>query len=260
MPSYTPVQKAAIQQFTGFTNAKESVAAKQLKNHNWNIEQAVDAGTIHFEDDEGAIMKRKADHDLLNDRFFASNNNSSAPTPATQSLNKLFDKYRDNAKGEPDTIGVEGSMHYLSDLGLSLDEPVVLAILTELNAPTMGELTREGFVDGWKRLRAPTLADQKSTLPNLRASLPSSPQGLFRTTYRHTFRLALSPGQRSLPLDTATEYFRLLLSPPSLNWSTATTPWLDLWLEYLTTKWKKAISKDVWEQTGVFVQKSLEDE
>lgn len=59
----------------------------------------------------------------------------------------------DNAKGEPDTIGVEGSMRYLSDLGLSLDEPVVLAILTELNAPTMGELTREGFVDGWKRLR-----------------------------------------------------------------------------------------------------------
>ena len=43
MPSYTPNQKAAIQQFTGFTSAKESVAAKQLKNHNWNIEQAVDA-------------------------------------------------------------------------------------------------------------------------------------------------------------------------------------------------------------------------
>ncbi|KAL8940491.1 MAG: hypothetical protein Q9216_002778, partial [Gyalolechia sp. 2 TL-2023] len=72
--------------------------------------------------------------------------------------------------------------------------------------------------------------------------------------------MALSPGQRSLPLETATEYFRLLLSPPSVKWSTPSTPWLDLWLEYLTTKWKKAISKDVWEQTGVFVQKSLEDE
>lgn len=72
--------------------------------------------------------------------------------------------------------------------------------------------------------------------------------------------MALSPGQRSLPLETATEYFRLLLSPPSVKWSTPSTPWLDLWLEFLTTKWKKAISKDVWEQTGVFVQKSLEDE
>ena len=56
----------------------------------------------------------------------------------------------DNPANEPDTIGVEGSMRYLSDLGVSLDEVVVLAILTELSAPTMGELTREGFVEGWK--------------------------------------------------------------------------------------------------------------
>ena len=47
-------------------------------------------------------------------------------------------------------------MRYLQDLGLSLEEPVVLAILTELAAPTMGELTRSGFIDGWKRLRYPS--------------------------------------------------------------------------------------------------------
>lgn len=188
-------------------------------------------------------------------------------------------------------------MRYLQDLGLSLDEPVVLAILTELAAPTMGELTRSGFVDGWKRLRyaprpstlqsihhsteppppptfsphltkapphsAATLSDQKSTLPNLRTSLSSSstsPQGLFRQTYKHTFRLALAPGQRSLPLDTALEYWRLLLSPPALKWNTKTTPWLDYWIEYLTTKGKKGVSKDMWEQTAVFAGKSLEDE
>lgn len=44
-------------------------------------------------------------------------------------------------------------MRYLGDLGLSLEEPVVLAVLTELDAPTMGELTRKGFVDGWKKHR-----------------------------------------------------------------------------------------------------------
>ncbi|KAL9029835.1 MAG: hypothetical protein Q9196_001980, partial [Gyalolechia fulgens] len=220
MPSYTPSQRSAIQQFIGFTSAKDSVAVKHLKAQSWNIEQAVDA-------------------------FFASNRLPSGPSSAAQSLNKLFDKYRDNAKGEPDSIGVEGSMRYLADLGLSLDEPVVLAILTELAAPTMGELTREGFNDGWRQLRAFTINDQKAALANLRSSLASPSQGLFRKTYRHTFRMALSPGQRSLPLETATEYFRLLLSPPSLKWSTPSTPWLDLWLEYLTTKWKKAISKDV---------------
>lgn len=107
------------------------------------------------------------------DRFYQSKSSAPASSQTEQSLNKLFDKYRglssphsrncqpdadpcnlvDNPKDEPDTIGVEGSMRYLTDLGLSLEEPVVLAVLTELEAPTMGELTRKGFVEGWKRLR-----------------------------------------------------------------------------------------------------------
>ncbi|KAL8812916.1 MAG: hypothetical protein Q9223_000451 [Gallowayella weberi] len=228
-----------------------------------------------------ATMKRKTNELLFNNKRYFQSNTPKDVSSGTQTLNKLFDTYRgqlflakaltpqshaepqttlDNPKEEPDTIGVEGSMRYLQDLGLSLEEPVVLAILTELGAPTMGELTRQGFVDGWKRLRASNLADQKSTLHSLRSSLPSSPQGLFRTTYKHTFRLALASGQRTLPLETATEYWRLLLSPPSLQWNTSMTPWLDYWMEYLAEKWKKGVSKDMWEQTGVFVQKSLEDE
>ena len=44
-------------------------------------------------------------------------------------------------------------MRYLQDLGLKLDEAVLLAVLTEISAPTMGEMTRTGFVDGWKALK-----------------------------------------------------------------------------------------------------------
>ncbi|KAL8748671.1 MAG: hypothetical protein Q9199_008112, partial [Rusavskia elegans] len=97
--------------------------------------------------------KRRVDEYPPNDRYFQSNNPSKDASSSTSALTKLFDSYRDNPKDEPDTIGVEGSMRYLQDLGLSLEEPVVLAILTELAAPTMGELTRSGFVEGWKRLR-----------------------------------------------------------------------------------------------------------
>ena len=59
----------------------------------------------------------------------------------------------DNAAEEPDMIGIEGSMRYLTDLGVKLDDVVVLAILTELGAPTMGEFTRDGFVSGWQNHR-----------------------------------------------------------------------------------------------------------
>lgn len=44
-------------------------------------------------------------------------------------------------------------MRYLTDLGVKLDEVVVLAALTELGAPTMGEFTRDGFVNGWQNHR-----------------------------------------------------------------------------------------------------------
>lgn len=44
-------------------------------------------------------------------------------------------------------------MRYLTDLGVKLDEVVVLAVLTELGAPTMGEFTRDGFVSGWQNHR-----------------------------------------------------------------------------------------------------------
>ena len=59
----------------------------------------------------------------------------------------------DKSDSDADTVGVEGSMRYLGDLGVKLDEVVLLAVLTELSAPTMGELTRSGFVDGWKQRR-----------------------------------------------------------------------------------------------------------
>lgn len=59
----------------------------------------------------------------------------------------------DKTDPDADTVGVEGSMRYLGDLGVQLDEPVLLAVLTDINAPTMGEMTRQGFLDGWKSLK-----------------------------------------------------------------------------------------------------------
>ena len=82
----------------------------------------------------------------------------------------------------------------------------------------------------------------------------------FKRVYKQTFLIARLPGQKIVPLETALEYWRLLFTAPSLSWNTAGTPWLTLWLEYLESQWKKSVSKDMWDQTGVFAMKSLEDE
>lgn len=53
-------------------------------------------------------------------------------------------------------------MRYLTDLGVKLDEVVVLAVLTELGAPTMGEFTRDGFINGWQNHRCVFQPKQQS--------------------------------------------------------------------------------------------------
>lgn len=58
-------------------------------------------------------------------------------------------------------------MRYLGDLGVKLDEAAVLAVITELSAPTMGELTREGFINGWTNHRyAPLPPTHSPSNPN----------------------------------------------------------------------------------------------
>ena len=85
-------------------------------------------------------------------------------------------------------------------------------------------------------------------------------QDVFKKTYKATFALGRTAGAKVLQLETAVEYWRLLLSAPSLEWCTKTTPWLDWWIEYLESKWKKSVSKDMWDQLGQFVFKSLDEE
>ncbi len=107
--------------------------------------------------------------------------------------------------------------------------------------------------------RADSLSKQQSQIPSLRRSLQAN-DALFKKTYKQAFLLARAPGQKVLPLDVAVEYWRLLLSPPSRSWSTSSTPWLQWWIEYLQEKWKKGVSRDMWDQTGVFITKCSEDE
>ncbi|KAI4196270.1 MAG: hypothetical protein LQ350_006641 [Teloschistes chrysophthalmus] len=268
MPTYTAVQKSAIQQFAAVADVKDSAAAKTLKAHNWNLDHALNAlwMSASFRADRPGPMMLICDANCewwMMDSYYNSNkSNKSGSNDAftAQSLEKLFNHYRDIDKSEEtNVIGVEGCMQYFADLGVDLEEPVVLVILTEFNAPTMGEVPRQGFVDYWKRLGAGDISAQKDHLPTLRTALVDRPE-TFKSTYKHTFKLALVPSQRSISLDTALPYWRLLLTAPSLSWNTPTTPWLDWFAEYLETRWKKGVSKDLWEQTGVFVMKSLEDE
>jgi DCN1-like protein 1/2 len=95
----------------------------------------------------------------------------------------------------------------------------------------------------------------------LRSQIPTSPD-LYRRTYRYAFPICRMPGQRNLPFDLAAEQWRLFFTPDrgGIPWSTASTPWLEWWLEFLEGRGKKPINKDLWEQVEVFMRKTVEDE
>ncbi|KAI9759657.1 MAG: Scaffold-type E3 ligase [Candelina submexicana] len=209
-------------------------------------------------------QRSKADTGNENSYFGHQGTASSTPQfPA--SLHKLFDSYRDQPKDNPDVIGIEGAMQYLQALGINLDEVSVLVISEALQSPTMGEFTREGYLTGWQRLAAGhpggagTIANQSVLIGKLCSNLPYDEE-IFKRVYNHTFLIARNPGQKAILLDTAVEYWRLLFTSPSVTWNTATTPWLDYYIEFLETKWKKGVNKDMWTMTLSFYNKTKEDE
>lgn len=53
---------------------------------------------------------------------------------------------------EVDTISVEGTMKYLADLSINMENAEFLVPLEIVQAPALGEITKDGFVDGWKNI------------------------------------------------------------------------------------------------------------
>jgi hypothetical protein len=82
-------------------------------------------------------------------RYFIGGGGSAAVPAGKGNLNKLFDSFRDDVANAPDTVGPEGSMKYIEKLGVDPEGLDVLALLDTIQAPTLGEMSREGFVDGW---------------------------------------------------------------------------------------------------------------
>lgn len=234
-PAYTTQQKAAIQAFVEATSTDRVQAAKWLRNHNWNTSAAANS-------------------------YFAVGGGQ-ASTVSKSTLNKLFDKYREDVANEPDEVNIEGTMALLNDIEVSPEDVGALIFSELVKSPSLGRLTRTEFVDSLAALGIPDIKKLRDTVQQRRQSLASPTfRPTFKQIYKHTFLLARAQGQKAVALDMATEYWRLLFTSPSLEWTSQNTPWLEWWIEYLQEKYKKSVNKDMWDQTLVFAEKTLADE
>lgn len=53
---------------------------------------------------------------------------------------------------EEDKVGVDGTMAYLQELGLNLEDASILVPLEIIQAPFLAQMSKEGFVEGWKAI------------------------------------------------------------------------------------------------------------
>jgi len=239
MPTYSSSQRSSIAQFVSFTQAKESIAARLLKSNDWNVERALDS-------------------------FYQSGSGSTPVPLIQQNLSKLFDQYRDNPRDAPDKIGIEGAQKYLTDLGVELDEVAHLAICDLLQCPSIGEFEREPFISGWRSVSTgdrpyDNTTRQAQYVDSIRKRL-STDQAYFKQIYRSSFKLAKPEGQRSVPMDSAIEFWNMFFrhGKGGMEWNTASIKWLDLWCEFYETSGKRPVNKDLWNMVCELVMKTRE--
>ncbi|KZZ93554.1 ullin neddylation protein [Ascosphaera apis ARSEF 7405] len=153
-------------------------------------------------------------------------------------------------------------MSYLNDIGVPLDEVVCLAIAELLKSDTIGEFKRDKFIEGWKSVPNVTTTDaMKTYAQSLRTKIPQD-HALYRRIYRYTFPVSRMPPARTLPIEIALDQWQLLFTSEKggIDMNTPTTPWLDLWLEFVKTHINRPINKDLWEQIEVFLETAKKDE
>lgn len=174
-------------------------------------------------------------------------------------MTKTFDQLRDDPKNEPDEINVEGTGALLAEMGIPLDDIGAFVFFDLVSSPSLGKVTREGFLDGCVEVSADSLPKLRSAILQRRAQLGSSRE-IFKNVYNHAFVLGLQGNQKSLVPDVALEFWPLLFGPTGFEWRTKRTPWLEWWLEFQSTKWKKAVNRDLWRQTLNFAVETMRDE
>jgi DCN1-like protein 1/2 len=111
------------------------------------------------------------------------------------------------------------------------------------------------------RASCDTVDKQKAYIKSLKSELPANRE-LFERVYKYAFTIAKAGNSKQAALEQAIAFWDLLFSSPlsAIKWTSASTPWLDWWKEFLTTSYKKSINKDMWNETLKFAKLTLADE
>ena len=152
----------------------------------------------------------------------------------------------------------------MTDLKVELDEVAHLALCDLLQCPSIGEFERDPFIAGWRSVSSAdkpydNVPRQAQYIDTIRKKLASDP-AYFKQVYRNAFKLAKQEAQRSVPMDSAIEFWNLFFreGKGGIEWNTSSTQWLDMWCEFYESHSKRPVNKDLWNMVGELVLKTKE--
>ncbi|EHK46699.1 uncharacterized protein TrAtP1_005328 [Trichoderma atroviride] len=229
-------QKILLAQFVSLTGVSERQATRYLKSTGYKLNEAVDAF------------------------YMNSANEAKGPSPLDSKLDALFDSLRDDENDEKDKLELESTMGYLSEkLNVSLENAELFVVLELVQAPSVGEITRTGFIDGWKASGAGASHQEHASHVRKLISDLSSDSALFKKVYRYAFVAGREKDQKSLALENALIYWSMLFSAPGMAWK-GKHDWLELWKAFLGEKWTRSVNRDMWNMILEFALKTIKDE
>ncbi|KAH0525780.1 hypothetical protein TsFJ059_009197 [Trichoderma semiorbis] len=235
-PPSSAQQKVLLAQFVNLTGATERQATRYLKSTGYKLNEAVDAF------------------------YMNSASETKGPSPLDAKLDSLFDSLRDDEADDKDQLELESTMGYLSEkLNVSLENAELFVVLELVQAPSVGEITRAGYIDGWKSSGAGASHQEHAAHVRKLISDLSRDTALFKKVYKYAFVAGREKDQKSLALDNALIYWSMLFSAPGVEWK-GKHDWLDLWKTFLGEKWTRSVNRDMWNMILEFALKSVNDE
>lgn len=190
--------------------------------------------------------------------YYNGNNDNTKHTPkgdALRELQALFDKYKDPSS---DIILIDGTLSYLSDLGIDPEDCLSLTLAYLLSSPQTGEFHRKEFVAAWNNAGVSTLSGMKEHIQSTHVQLTSSASD-FVKLYNYVFGFVKGPDRqvKTMDYEDAISYWRLLFA--QCAFLSNCTERLEQWYMFIEQT-KRGISKDLWEMFFKFVTTVLSED
>lgn len=212
-----------INDFMEVTGTSKPTATKYLKQYEYNFNKALDQ----------YLGKRTANKQLL----------------------VLYEKYSQlDQDSDGESIGIEGTLQYLTDLGIEPEDIRSLVLSYFLQSDSMGIIGKDQFLNNWDKVRVFNIKDMVTYIDELTQQMHLIDK--FNDLYAYTFNFLLeSPNQKLINGDIVVDYWKLLFSllPPEISQNHELFERINQLYDFILEHDKK-ISKDTYLMIWEFIK------